>query len=528
MRLVRERRRAENGPAMNSFAVGKITPLLVGFTGLFLALVLGLYIGSSDYRPILLGVPAAVGLFLWFGTGQWFWPITLASSYLGGTFPILGGSFTPFQILIAIGVGKFMVEDVVMRRVSFPKMDRSLLLALAGFMIIMTGHGVLDRFGMRFLGSHVWGGRNYVNVYVGLIAFFVVQTVRVDPRIWNKLPYLALAVTSFDVAIATVTTIFPALIYKIYPFYSAVGPAGISELLTGHESLGERIGAFGNFGYILIAIILASVPIWRLLTPGNLRRMFLSVLAAVSVVSSGFRSSIANFVFTLFVAGYRDLRLGVLTVVPILAAILFALSAINSAVIPLPKQMQRALVFLPGNWDADMVRDASASNDFRAQVWTLWWKDVFPKQPLVGRGFGFKSSWADPTLNRPGAPDYYQQMVEVGNIHNGLFASLDAVGIIGTLFFVAWNVILLRRTVHVSFDRENPAGFALRFVALQLAVPILAFWLGAVTLGTFLPGQFAMAGLFLRLQRLSVPKPASPITPSQPPLSQRRRTVAPV
>ncbi len=38
-------------------------------------------------------------------------------------------------------------------------------------MAIITVHGIQQRFGMRFLGSHVWGGRNYVNVYVGLIAF---------------------------------------------------------------------------------------------------------------------------------------------------------------------------------------------------------------------------------------------------------------------------------------------------------------------------------------------------------------------
>ena len=92
-------------------------------------------------------------------------------------------------------------------------------------------------------------------------------------------------------------------------------------------------------------------------------------------------------------------------------------------------------------------------------------------------------------------------MVEVGNIHNGLFASLDAVGIIGTIFFIAWNVQLLFRTFRVSFDKANPAGFALRFLALQLAVSILCYWFGAVTLGTFLPRQFALAGVFLKLHR---------------------------
>src|SRR2546426_316123 len=82
-----------------------------------------------------------------------------------------------------------------------------------------------------FLGSSVWGGRNYVNVYVGLAAFFVVQSIPMQPKVWARLPYMVLAVTTFDLIIAIITTIFPSSIYKIYPFYSAVSVAGIEEIL---------------------------------------------------------------------------------------------------------------------------------------------------------------------------------------------------------------------------------------------------------------------------------------------------------
>ena len=57
-------------------------------------------------------------------------------------------------------------------------------------------HGILDRFGMRFLGSSIWGGANYVNVYIGLAAFFVTQSISMTPRLWAKLPYVILAVTA--------------------------------------------------------------------------------------------------------------------------------------------------------------------------------------------------------------------------------------------------------------------------------------------------------------------------------------------
>ena len=57
----------------------------------------------ENYAELLLGtVIVAVACHFPF-SGRFFWVLTIASSFLGGTFPILGGQFTPFQILMAIG-----------------------------------------------------------------------------------------------------------------------------------------------------------------------------------------------------------------------------------------------------------------------------------------------------------------------------------------------------------------------------------------------------------------------------------------
>jgi hypothetical protein len=497
---------AKDACAMNSFTVETLKPLLIAAFGLLLAVLIGSLIGTSDYRSLLLGALAIFGVAFWFGSGQWFWPITIASSYLGGTFPVLGGSFTPFHILMGIGVAKFFVEDVIMRRTPWAKGDRMQLLMIVGFMGILTLHGIHDRFGMRYLGSTVWGGRNYVSVYVGLIAFFVTQSVSVKSKLWNKLPYLVLAVTGFDLMIAIVTTVFPSSIYRIYPFYSAVGTAGVVELLTGQEDVTGRIGSFGNFGCVLVAIVFAAISVRQLFNLPNLFRIVVVALGFLAVLYSGFRSSVANLFATFFAAGIRDLRWGFLAVLPLMAALLFGLSAVNSSVVRLPKQIQRSLTFMPGDWDRAMEHDATASNEFRQTIWKLWWNEYFPKRPLLGRGFGFQSEWTKPSIYQ--GTDY-NQTIEVGNIHNGLFACLDAVGIIGTIFFIAWNVQLLFRTFRVSFDRAIPEGFALRFMGLQLAASIICYWFGATTLGSFLPGQFALAGVFLKLHRTARVKPVA-------------------
>src|SRR4051794_22578822 len=87
--------------------------------GLLVAIWLGVNIGSENYHDLVLVAMAVITIAVSFLTGRYFWIFTIASSFLGGTFPMLGGQFTPFQILMAIGVGKFIIGDVILRRSKF-------------------------------------------------------------------------------------------------------------------------------------------------------------------------------------------------------------------------------------------------------------------------------------------------------------------------------------------------------------------------------------------------------------------------
>jgi hypothetical protein len=489
---------------MKSPALGQqFKTLLLWSAGLLLAIYLGWKTGSENYRLLILCAVIAIGFSIWFFTGRFFWVLTIASCFLGGTFPLLGGSFTPFQILMMIGVVKFVIEDVILKRRSGMSIGRFDLLMIGGFMGVLTLHALHHRFGMRFLGSSIWGGRNYVNVYVGLAAFFVIQSIPMNPKVWAKLPYAVLGVATFDLFISLITTIFPGSIYKIYPFYSAVSTLGIEELLVGQTTdITGRLGSFGNFGFILITIVLASTPLRQILNPERLLRFICLIGGLVAVLFSGFRSAVIETVIGFLAAGIRDLKYAAVALLPLFAVLLLSLSTVNSQFFHLPKQIQRGLAFLPGKWDVDMALNAEASNDFRRRLWSLWMKDYFPAHPWLGRGFGFRSEWAKQSVLHPMAIDY-QQTVEVGNIHNGLFAAVDAFGIVGTIFFVVWNLRILARTFRVSFRRNDGVGMALRFLALYLAVWIISYWVGALNVGLFLPQEFALVAVFLRLQDMA-------------------------
>jgi hypothetical protein len=492
---------------LNPALLDRLEIFVVAGIGLLLAVILGFQVGTGDY--FLLALEAAIIFLVVLAafSGGFFWVLTVASTFLSGTFPILQGQFTPFHILVAAGVVKFLIADVVLRRTKLTMGSRFDAVMIMAFMSILILHGIHDRFGMRFFGSNLWGGKYYVNVILGLAAFVVIQSAPIKQNIWSILPYAVLAVVTFDLSIAIVTTIFPGSIYVIYPFYSAVSQLAIEDVLGVRGlDVSERIRAFGNFGFILTYVILASCSIRQLFSLSGLWRLLAAMAGLAGALYSGFRTSVIYVFLAWLTAGIRDLRWMVLPLLPILVAGLFVLSFINSEVVGLPKQMQRSLAFLPGNWDVEMLNDTVASNEFRFETWGLWWREYFPIHPWFGRGFGFKSEYAKPSAYLNPGNDY-RMNVEVGDIHNGLFSALDSFGIIGTLFLFGWNGGLLVRIFRRTESNWNRT--ALRFVGLCLAVQILSYWGGAPSIGGILPQEFALAAVFLRLQREISLRPAS-------------------
>jgi len=61
----------------------------------------------------------------------------------------------------------------------------------------------------------------------------------------------------------------------------------------------------------------------------------------------------------------------------------------------------------------------------------------------------------------------------------------------------------------VPFRQDDPNGIIVRFVALYLTVSIISYWIGAQDVGSFLPREFVMAAVFLRLEQAPDSRPES-------------------
>ena len=121
--------------------------------------------------------------------------------------------------------------------------------------------------------------------------------------------------------------------------------------------------------------------------------------------------------------------------IPFVAIVLFGLSVVNSEIVALPKQIQRGLTFIPGKWDVDMARMPLPPSTFDNGSGPSGGRIIFLEHPFLGRGFGFRSPWATTSVVAAHSAWETTQVVEAGNIHNGLFSALDAFGIVGIICF---------------------------------------------------------------------------------------------
>src|ERR1700751_3402653 len=135
---------------LNPALLDRLKIFVAAGIGLLLAVILGCQVGNEDYIVLALECGTILVAVVAAFSGGYFWVLTIASSFLSGTFPILQGQFTPFHIFVGVGVVRFLVADVLLRRTKLTMGSRFDALMIGAFMSILILHGIHDRFGMRF------------------------------------------------------------------------------------------------------------------------------------------------------------------------------------------------------------------------------------------------------------------------------------------------------------------------------------------------------------------------------------------
>lgn len=493
---------------MNRISIPRLAVWIGTLLSLPAAMVLGNLAGEGRIRELAALAGGAVVLLLFFGVPQWLWILAVGSTFVPGSLPFLPLPFKPAEMFVMLALCSYIFYDLVFKKRWLqigPRPDGYFVLAL---LFILLMHGIDDRFAMRSFGSSIWGGRSYISLMIAFLAYFVLQSSTLNAKTFQSLPTVVLLFGFVDFFANALTFALPSLAPTISGIYSNVS-------FDSGVLFSRRLGFAGNFGYLLLLWSLSTCRMQDFLLRGRFFHACVFSLGVIFCLASGYRSTLILMTIIVGLAAFRDFGWGATFLLLPAGAIIAALLALHVAGVQLPNTIQRGLVMIPGaDWDEHARYDAIGSNEFRAEVWDLWLRTEFPKQPIFGRGFGLnyddmiatlpflqdESSGYAATAQMLSKYTRNEAFVVSGNIHNGLYSVVDRFGLLGCLFFLLWTAVVMRRLYgQLIAARNYPLNPPLQWLSIYIMAFTIGYPLGALKVENFLPNQLIFTGLFLAL-----------------------------
>jgi hypothetical protein len=429
----------------------------VGIVG---ALLVGSWIGDEAFLPLLLllGVVAAGAALLILRERIWvlvpcFWYIT------GKLGPL---PFTVRELVVLTTFGVFVVFlalRVIRANVKTELLDWLVLLNCGYLATVFARNPV----GVSALGSGMVGGRPYIDAVIGFLAFIILTRVTLSPDLARRLPFFA-ALPQIGVSLlVAITHYIPSTVPIVAKFYSAIDTSEyIVQQTGGREDEASRVfGLFGGAQFGLLAL-LSYFPPLTLFSPLRPFRFLCFVAVCIGFALAGFRNGILylGVAFT-FAAYFRNGFNRAIIVMVTGGALVSAIIAAQNVGFHIPMTAQRALSFLPGDWNADAKAGAEDSNEWRFYMWdAVLHTDTYIHNKLLGDGFGF-SSYELQIMEQQGegGPGFIggakqESSLIQGAFHSGPLSAIRYVGGVGLALYIvllvaaaryAWRLILISR-----------------------------------------------------------------------------------
>ena len=362
------------------------------------------------------------------------------------------------QELAVIAVLAYILLQIVMGRQIKWKLGPAVFwLPLAGLLTVLMYHWVASGdIGIRSLGGGGWGGRKYYSILMASLTLPLIASFSGSSwRDFQAIPLIYFLGTFVDLVPNTLSTLIPAVAPYIFKVYSAVNITAYGATLAGNFGGETGITRFYNFARLgtaggLLVLCYFSMRTW--LNPSRLWVFPLLSSLLLLCAMSGFRAFVFNFILSLGVAGFASVRFKVFFFLPVALAGVFALSLSQGALFNFPLPMQRALSFLPGDWDAKAKSEGESSSKWRNKMRELFYLEYFSKAPLLGTGYGFDPDFAKRSTEQflriytaQQADEWAEvrSFIEMKQPHEGDVHAVLVAGLIGTFFFVLFCLCIV-------------------------------------------------------------------------------------
>jgi len=478
--------------------------------GLLLSLVIGNAVGSSDMR-LVAGLVAAIPMVVIFVKLKTnIWVLLPIGWYLTGRLPWLPVPFTVRDLCFMAVIfcfTLFFATRVLPWRRTLSLLDYLIYINLAYLVTVYVRNPV----GFWAMQTSMVGGRPYFEIGLAFGAFLILSRVHISDLIAKAFP-LFFVIPAWCVGVLDVVgRIVPQTGPMLNSVYSGIGSVGVVGAFEQQQQLGvTRMTGMQNAGFSSVLALCAKYNPLTLLSPLYPLRVLMFLIAVVAIFLSGFRSmllfAIAAFLLSSVIRGSaKDLWIagaGMMLAV-------FLMISVQGSLIQLPLTFQRALSWLPGDWDQEAVADAEQSSTWRFEMWEWAWNDDrIIQNKIWGQGFGLSIDDMNliasmltsgrPGENLLGGSDREQFMI-TGTFHSGPLSAMKYIGIVGLAFYyllmcymaiMAWRLCLRARgskgfplALYVGIPIiYEPFNFVVIFGALELSYVQTLFWAGLLNL----------------------------------------------
>lgn len=301
--------------------------------------------------------------------------------------------------------------------------------------------------GLHSMGSEEMGGKRYIFILGGILGYFALTAQRIPPE-RAGLYVLFFFLGGFFSVIGDLANVMPSSLYFIFALFPANGYTLAAD---------ARYGGAASMAQFCFWLMLARYGIRGIFLSGKWWRPIVLFLSFAAVFLGGFRSFVVLCVMVFCLQFFLE-RMHYTKLLP---AFVFAGIIIATLCVPftdkLPYAVQRSLAFLPVHIDPMARQDASASLNWRLEVWQA----VLPQVPdylLLGKGYGIsQSDYQDMTTDfnsNVSAEDWGSTIA--GDYHNGPLSVILPLGIWGVIGFL-WFLIASGRALHNNYRYGDPA-----------------------------------------------------------------------
>lgn len=425
--------------------------------------------GQTGALFLIVACCLAAALCLWLKQRIWilipmFWTLTGQIRELPMPFAvrdlIVGGVFSISLVFIAL--------KIIRGKPQYQLVD----LVLGAILVYLFTVFIRNPVGVEALNSQRIGGKPYFNVFIAVLAYWVLSRVSLSEREGRFFPILVGLGGMINSILHAITVNFPVLTPWMSRFYSGLA---VETLMTeGYLPQQMRQTYLTGASVPLLAFFSYFRPI-RTINPMVWWLFIPTVICSIAVMLSGFRSlvlaiavyfCIASYVRT----GWRDIIRCIMIGVPLLSVFLLG----QGRLFNLPHHMQRSLSFLPGAWSAAALGDAQRSTEWRLYMWKIvLTEDKYIINKWLGDGFGFSrreyAIMQRMSVTTDVSGDQESVMI-MGGVHSGPISTIRAVGILGLAAYTVFLVLFARFAWRLIRKAQNTPFFPL---ALFLGIPVV-------------------------------------------------------